>query len=669
MSIQSTGIGSGLDVNSLVSKLMQVESQPLTSLAKKQTSYQAKLSAYGTLNSALGSFQSAVANLSNPSVFQSLTATSGDSTIASATAAVSAAAGTYSITVNQLAQNQSISSAGQVSSSDAIGTGTSTTVSFQFGTIAGTAVNGTYPSGATFTQDTTQTTGTVTIDSSNNSLQGIRDAINSAGIGVNASIVGDGSATPYHLVLSSAKTGATSSLQISATGDSAVANLLNYNPSGTQNFTEISTAQNASLKVNGINITSAANTVTSAVQGVTLNLTKAGTTSISVTTNSGAVQNSVTNFVQAYNALNATITSLTSYNSSTQKGGLLLGDSTTQGVQNQIRNSLSAAVNGLGGGLTTLSQIGVSFQKDGSLSVDSTKLSKALTNNFSDVGGLFASIGKTSDSLTSIAGSTSATKEGTYALNVTQIATQGSLTGSLALPGTTTIDANTTLNVTLNNLNASVAIPSGSYTPAQLATAVQTAINTTSAFSAVGSSVKASINSSGQLVLQSTSYGSSSNVTLADGTGTSASSLAGTQLNGTAGVDVAGTLNGTQVSGSGQTLTGAVGTNTEGLKILVAGGSVGARGTVNYSIGYASKLTTLLNGFLGSSGTIASTTDGVNRTLKDLSKQTDTLNSRLIDVEARYRAQFTALDSIISSLNSTSTFLTQQLSALTGSSK
>ncbi|MDY7537132.1 flagellar filament capping protein FliD [Undibacterium sp. RTI2.1] len=668
MSIQSTGIGSGLDVNSLVSKLMQVESQPLTSLATKQASYQAKVSAYGTLNSALSSFQSAVSNLSKPSVFQSLTATSSDSTIISATAAASATAGTYNIAISQLAQSQSISSVGQASSSDAIGTGASTTVSFQLGTITGTATNGTY-SGATFAQDTTQTTGTITIDSTNNSLQGIRDAINTAGVGVTASIVGDGSATPYHLVLNSSKTGVASSLKISSTGDATIANLLNYDPSGTQNFTEISNAQNANLKVNGINITSAANTVTSSLPGVTLNLTKVGSTTVSVTTNSGSVQNGVNSFVQAYNALNATITSLTAYNSSTQKGGLLLGDSTTQSVQNQIRNSLSASVNGLGGGLTTLSQIGVSFQKDGSLSLDSTKLSTALTNNFSDVGGLFASIGKTSDSLTSVAGSTSATKAGTYALNVTQLATQGSLTGDLALPATTTIDPSTTLSVTLNNLNASVAIPAGSYTPAQLATAVQTAINTTSAFSAIGSTVKASINNSGQLILQSTNYGSASNVAIADGTGTGAASLTGTQLTGTAGLDVAGTLNGSQVSGSGQTLTGVVGTNTEGLKILVAGGSVGDRGTVNYSIGYASKLTSLLNGFLGSSGTIASSTDGVNRSLKDLSKQTDDLNSRLIDIEARYRAQFTALDSIISSLNSTSTFLTQQLSALTGSSK
>ena len=137
----------------------------------------------------------------------------------------------------------------------------------------------------------------------------------------------------------------------------------------------------------------------------------------------------------------------------------------------------------------------------------------------------------------------------------------------------------------------------------------------------------------------------------------------------TAGLDIAGTLNGVGGIGSGQTLSGATGSDAEGLKVLVNDGALGARGAINFSRGYAYQLTNLLGGFLGSAGSIASTADGVNRSIKDIGKQRETLNNRLYDVEARYRAQFTTLDRVVSGLNNTSNFLTQQLAALTGTSK
>ncbi|MBC7489559.1 MAG: flagellar filament capping protein FliD [Glaciimonas sp.] len=687
MGIQSTGIGSGLDVTTLITKLMQVESQPLTALATKEASFQAKLSAYGTLNSAVSGFQSALTSLSKPTTFQSLSGTSSDATIASASASSAASAGSYSITVTKLAQAQGISSIGKVSSTDAIGDGVATTLTFQFGTIVGTIDTATttpgppplpnpnlgkYQAGATFTQDANQTTGTVTIDSKNNSLQGIRDAVNAANVGVSASIVGDGSATPYHLVLNSSKTGLASSLKITGTGgDGAVTNLVGNDPAGVQNFTEVTAAQNAELKINGINITSAANSVSGAIQGVSINLTKVGTTSVSVSANTSAIQTGVTSFVKAYNDLNTTIKSLSGYNASTKKGGLLLGDSTTQGIQNQIRNTLSTAVNGLGGGFTNLTQIGVSFQKDGSLTLDAEKLTAALSTNYSDVGGLFASIGKASDSLISIAGSSSATKPGSYALVVNQVSTQGILTGNSPPAEPITIALNTTLSVTLDGINASVSLAAGtSYTRAQLATLLQTSINGNTAFSSAGSSIVASIDGNNNLVLKSNKYGSTSSISIANGSsGTTASSLIGSAPILSNGVNVAGTLNGISAIGSGQTLTGAKGTDAEGLQLLVAGGTQTARGTINFSRGYAFQLDKLLSGFVGSSGTISSSTTGVNNSIKEIGKQRVTLNNRLFDIEARYRAQFTALDKVISSLNNTSTFLTQQLAALSGTTK
>lgn len=670
MGIQSTGVGSNLDVNGLISKLMQIEGQPLTTLAKKEASYQAKLSAYGSLSGAVSSFQSALTSLSSSSTFQNLTATPGDSSILTASTTSVATAGSYNINTTLLAQAQTISSTGQASTTTAIGGGSSTTVSFQFGTISGgTLSNGIY-TGATYTQDATQATGSVTINSSNNSLQGIRDAINTANIGVSASIVGDGSATPYHLVLSSTKTGATSSLKISVSGDASIASLLNYDPAATQNLTQTVTGQNAALTVNGIAISSASNSVSGAIQGTTLSLAKTGSTTLNITANTSAVQSAINGFVTAYNSLNSTLASLTSYDAASKKGGILLGDSTTSGIQNQIRGALSTAVNGLGGGLTTLSQIGITFQKDGTLATDSSKLSTALSSQFSDIGGLFASIGKATDSLVSFAGSTTATKAGAYALSVSTLATQGGLTGDVNLNAGLTIAANTSLNVTIDGVTAAVSLAAGTYTSSQLVTLLQTSINGTSAFSTAGKTVAASINGgTGFLTLKSNAYGSVSNVTLANGTGTTAASFTGTVLSGTAGVDVAGSFNGVSAVGSGQYLTGASNTAGEGLKVLVSGGATGSRGTVNFSRGYAYTLNNLVGGFLGASGTITSTTNGVNKSIADIGKQRDILNTRLIASEARYRAQFIALDRTISNLNATSSFLTQQLSALTVGTK
>lgn len=668
--IQSTGVGSNLDVNSLITKLMQIESQPLTTLAKKEASYLAKLTAYGTLNSALSTFQSSFVGLNSTAAFQNLTANVGDATILNASTTSVATAGNYNINVTQLAKSQTISSAGQASTTDTIGSGASTTISFQFGTISGgTSSNGVY-TGASFAQDANQAIGTVTIDSSNNSLQGIRDAINAAGKGVTASIVGDGTATPYHLVLSSNKTGVTSSLKIDVSGDATLQGLLSYDPAGTQNFTETTTAQNANLSINGINITSASNTVNDAVQGAAITLTKTGSTTLALSNNVAGVQNSINTFVKGFNDLQATFKTLTGFDATTKKGAVLTGDAAARGAQTQVRTALSSAVNGLGGNITTLSSIGISFQKDGTLSVDSTKLQAALNNNFKEISGLFATIGKATDSLVSYSTSTANTTQGSYALNVTALASQGSLTGDLDLTaGNTTIDPGTSINVTIDGVSSAISLAAGSYSSTQLTTLLQTSINGATAFTNAGIKIAATTTGGGFLKLTSNNYGSTSNVALSNGTGTAISSFTGTVFSGTPGTNVTGSFNGVSAVGTGQFLTGTAGSAADGLKVLISGGATGDRGTVHFSKGYASQLNTLFSSIVGSSGSISSSTDGVNRSIKDIGKQRDILNSRLIDTEARYRAQFTALDRIVSGLNNTSTFLTQQLSALTGSNK
>src|SRR5690349_7481359 len=137
MAISSPGIGSGLDVNGIVTQLMNVEKQPLTLLDQKEASFQSQLSAYGTLRGALASFQTAVSGLNNLATFTAVSATSADSTIVSSSAATGATAGVHSLDVSLLAQAHSIAGAGQASTTATIGSGVSTTLTFDFGSITG----------------------------------------------------------------------------------------------------------------------------------------------------------------------------------------------------------------------------------------------------------------------------------------------------------------------------------------------------------------------------------------------------------------------------------------------------------------------------------------------------------------------------------------------------
>ncbi len=667
MAISSPGIGSGLDVNSIVTQLMTIERQPLTVLNNKVASFQAKLSGYGQITSALSQFQIAVQGLASPTQFQSVTATLADATVATASASSSATPGTYALEVSSLAQAQKLVAAGQASASAAIGSGTATTLTFDFGTIAGgTLSNGTY-TGASFTSNGAGTK-TVIINASNNSLSGIRDAINSAKIGVSATIVNDGSASPYRLVLTDSTTGKTNSMKISVSGDASISSLLSQDPANNtgQALAETATAQNANFKIDGVAVSKTTNTVTDAIQGVTLNLTKTnvGTpTSITVAQDTGSVTKAVNAFVTAYNNITQTLASATAYDPATKKAALFNGDASVALLQNQIRRVLSTPVAGGSSAFSQLSQIGVTFQKDGTLAVDSTKLQSAITSNFSDIAGLFSAVGKTSDSLVGYSSAGALTAPGAYSVNVSQLATQGNATAFAAAGLTITAGINDTLQVLLDGVTANVTLAPGSYASATaLAAQIQSQINGASAFSSVASTVTVT-QSAGVLKMTSNRYGSASAANISAGNGQANLSFGGAAVVSN-GVDTAGTINGVAAIGSGQYLTGATGDASQGLKIQINGGTTGARGTVNYSQGYAYQFNSLANAMLGTSGLISSSTDGINASIKRLNVDQQAMSARLTVIEARYRAQFTALDTMISSMNTTTSFLTQQLANL-----
>ncbi|WP_096663653.1 flagellar filament capping protein FliD [Polaromonas sp. AET17H-212] len=668
MAISSPGIGSNLDVNSIVSQLMAIERQPLTALARKEASFQAKLSGFGTLKGALSQFQTAVRSLSDISKFQGMRVTPADTAIATASATATAVAGTYALEVTQLAQAQKLATAGQASSTSAIGAGAATTLSFDFGTIAGgtfDSVTGKY-TGAAFTSNGSGVK-TVTIDASNNSLSGIRDAINKADIGVSASIVNDGGSSPYRLVLSAKATGQTQSLKLSVAGDATLSSLLSHNPADNtgQALAEKLSARNAEFKVDGIAVSKATNTISDVIQGVTLNLAKTNSgspTNITVARDTAAVTAGVEAFVKAYNDISKIFKEAVAYDPDTRRAAILNGESSVRAIEAQVRSVLSAPVAGGAGAFTLLSQVGVSLQKDGLLALDNSKLQGAIDKNFSDIAALFAAAGKASDSLASYTSASVKTVPGAYKLEVTQLASSGKSVGSAAAGLTITAGSNDTLQVLLDGVSATVTLAPGTYaSAAALAAEVQSKINGAEGFVAAGSSVTVT-EAAGVLTLTSTRYGSASKASISGGNGMS--SLMGAAAVVTDGLDVAGTINGVAATGTGQTLTGATGNAAEGLQVKVSGGATGSRGTVNYSQGYAYQFDKLMDTQLGTAGMIASRTGGIDTSLKSLAASRDRMTDRLAATEKRYRAQFTKLDVTISSMLSTGNFLTQQLANL-----
>lgn len=658
--ISIPGIGTSIDVNSLVTSLMSVESRPLTQLQTQQSSYQTQLSAVGTLKSALSTFQSALSKLTTASNYSAMKASGYDTSMLSASVTGSAPAGSYALNVTQLAQSQVLAAQGQTSTTGAIGSGASTTISFSFGTVSGgTLASGKY-SGATFTQNGNLAGGSITIDSSNNTLAGIRDAINSANLGVSASIVNDGSGNPYRLVLTSTAGGSNSEMKISVSGDATLQSLLSQDPSGTQNLTEVTTGQNALATINGIAVQSPTNTLSNVVDGTSFTLSKTGSTTVTVANDPTATTNAVTSFVNGYNALRTQLNTLTHIDSANSaNSGPLAGDVSTKTLINQITDVLGQAVGN--GNYQSLGSVGVTMNSDGTLSIDNTKLSAAIAASPSQVAGLFAGTGTASDSLVNVPTFSDTTQAGSYAVNITQLATQGSLTGSAAANTTITAGVNDTLAFTISGMAVNVTVPAGSYSASGLAAQIQSQINASTTLQNAKVTASVSANAGGVLSITDSQFGSVSSVSVS---GNGAASLLGASPTATAGVDVQGTINGVAATGSGQNLYGASGTAVDGLTVQVTGGALGSRGTVTVQRGYAAQLNTVMANLLSSNGMVQNETDSINSSLTSLASQITNMQLQLSNKQALYYTQFNTLSALVASMTNTSTYLTTQLAAI-----
>ncbi|HEY4372994.1 MAG TPA: flagellar filament capping protein FliD [Burkholderiales bacterium] len=651
--------GTNIDVNTLVSQLMSVEEQPLQVMQQQQQSYQSTISAYGQLSSVLSSLNGATTALQSASTFNQNSTTISDSTVLSATASTSAAAGTHSVVVSQLAQTQQLASGNFTSTSDAVGTGTLT---FSFGT---TGASG-------FTANPSATSFSVTIDSSNNTLSGVAAAINQANGGVQATVVYDG--TGYRLALAPSNGGSANTLKIDASDsdgnntDASGLSQLAYDPAATsgagKNLSQTTSAQDAKLTIDGISITSGSNAIT-AIPGLTLNLSKTNVgapVTVGVAKNTSAITSAINSFITAYNNFNSTTHTMTAYNATTKTAGSLQGDPTTASIIRQVKNALTSPVNGLAGGLSTLSQVGISLQADGSLSLDSTKLTAALSNPALNVASLFTTSGASSDTRVAYQSSLTSTPAGNYAIAITQPATHASLTGDSAAPLTITAGVNDTLSLNVDGATATVTLAPGTYADSTaLATQIQSAINQSATIRSAGAGITVS-QSGGVLSINSNSFGVNSSISALGG---SAAALFGTSPTSAAGQNVAGTINGVAATGTGQTLVDS----TTGLRVRVTATSAGSYGSINLTTGYGASLGSLLTSITDpTTGAIAARNQGLNDSINRLTQEESDFNDRMTTVEANYRSQFSALDAMLSTMKSTSDFLTQQLASISSSS-
>jgi flagellar hook-associated protein 2 len=668
--LTATGIGSGLDIENLVTQLIAAERAPTDNrLTRQEAQLTAELSAFGAFKGALSGFQSSIADLNNLSKFGQYTASSSDNDVLGVSANSTAATGSYELAVTQLAKAHSVATGSYTSSSDTVGSGTLT---IRFGATDYTPADPGPESYNTFTLNPERGVATIAIDSSNNSLEGVRDAINDADIGVSAAIVNDGSG--YRLLLSSEATGAENSLEISVddTGDSnnLDANGLSalaFNGSAA-NITQTVAAQDAVFSINGLSISSSENTASDVIDGVDIALKDlSGSTAITVTIaeDRDSVKKAIDSLVAGYNGFVQNVNALTAYNADTGAASVLQGDFSARSIASQMRRTLTDSVAGFNGPFSSLSEIGITTKADGSIELDSAQLDSALEDNFDQIAGLFTQVGLATDSSVNYVNATSETALGNYAVNVTQLASQGQLfAGAASFP--LDIDAdNDNLSIKVNGIESgSISLTQGNYASGDvLAAELQSRINGDSALADGGMAVTVVFNVD-HFEITSKRFGSDSTVEITSLDINSAGELGFSVGTGVDGVDVAGNIGGIAATGIGQLLSGATGSDMEGLQLIVDGGITGNRGEIAFSRGIAFQLNTLITGFLNSDGILESRTDGIQERVEDITDRREELSRRIDALEIRYRSQFNALDSLLSQLRTTSDFLTQQLASL-----
>lgn len=661
--ISFSGLGSGIDTSSIIAQITRFNQQRIDQLRSRQTDATSRQNSVKSIETKLKEVQTAASKLARTvsGTFDARKGTSSDESLIKVAATSSAAPITQTLTVNAIAKANIVSSQGFASSTSEINTGT-----LQIS--AGGSV------------------GTITIDSTNNSLKGLASAINTAKVGVRASIVKSGSgAAPYKLLLTSEKTGVDNSISITnnlttSSGSSSLPNLT----------TTVQAAQDAELQIGSgvaaVTVSNSTNIFTDVIEGVTLNVQNADATkevTITVTNDNEGIKTAVKDFITDFNDVLDFIATQTKVDPAAKKPALLSGNRQVSDVANSLKSLVVSANSLLPSGINRFSAFGITLNRQGRLDFNEAKLDALLNGETEGIGideikrGFALTAATTNNDVRLVAG-TKDTKEstaGVFHVDVTQAAEVASITATDALFGSTTIDSsNNTLTLKLDGVTSgTITLNAGTYTDQQLADELQTRLNGDSAIGKLAPTVTLS---GGKLVVTSARYGSSSEVSTLAGSAITSGVLGFGGAESDTGVDVAGKfiVNGSDetATGAGQTLTAADGNaNTAGMRVQVTltssqlNGDSTPEAELTVTRGVASKLSLFIDQLLDlTSGRLKTITEKFQSDADVIAKQIEKEQKQMAARTASLEKQFANMDSAVGRSKSNGDALTASLSPL-----
>ncbi len=653
------GLVSGLDTTSIIEGLVSLQKSQVDRLNVKKSEILTEQAAFQGVEARLLSLKSSMSQLnrSSGSVFDQTTASSSDESILTVTSQSKAIPGSYNVRVNSLARAHQIGSQGFSDPSTTISTGT---ISFQVGDRAATEI---------------------TIDSSNNTVDGLVNAINTQSDDVSASIVFDQANSANRILLTSKYTGEANEINVTN-------NLVT--PTGSEVLPDFSgaaiqDAANAQLQLgSGAGAIVAeydSNVIDGLIDNVTLNLESADASkdiNIKVTRDTDSAQTAIEGFVESYNSMIQYIDDQTAFNTSTNTASPLLGNRTVSTLKTTLSSMVTESVPGLSSSVNRFSQLGIDIDNSGKLIINSSELESALQGNTdgiepTDIQRVFGMSGVSDNSGVSFLLGSTRTKASTsaYQVDILQAAERGSVTATSALDSSIVIDSsNNQIQLSIDSLETdTITLESGTYTQEELASHLQSRINgiDTRDFDDVDISLE-----SGFLEITSQRYGRSSEISAISGTASSILGFDGTETG--VGQDVAGSfiVDGVveTATGTGRVLIGdSDNDNTADLQVRVTLTSTQVSGGVEANLDVSRGISSSLDKYFGelldtSVGTIKTAEEDFTLRIESLDASIARVNAISESKTEDLIAQFTALERVLSDLQGTSSFLTSQLASL-----
>lgn len=655
--ISSLGAGSGIDTQTLVKDLVAIERQPVEQrLDKRQTLLEAQISGYGALKGGLSDFQSLMKPLTNAETFSARNVSFTESTAVTPTKVdANAVTGNYQVEVMSLARVQSLSTASMADAQAEMATGT---LNIRFGS---------WDAGlTTFSPNANKDGLQIQVDANNNTLEGIRDAINATDSGIQASIIPDGG--EFRLMLSS-PTGETQALEITVDQDAGATGIslstLAFNET-TKSLTQNQAAQDARVKINGLEVRRPTNEVADVIPGLEFSLNRASPDEIinfSITEDKATGEQAVRDFVAGFNDFFKFASDLTGY-SRDEENQLVRGDLATDSIAktmvNRMREILVSAVPGVQGQQASLAMIGIRTELDGTLSINETEFSRALSENFSLMGKIFApQVDSSSAQIEAKLGSYGGSAQpGQYDLQITTEPAKGALNastlGGLSFPFNTGAVDDYSFKMRINGVESNLISlqPNQEFSSAEaLATELQTLINADTNIQQGRAQVDVSYNATdNRFEFVSREFGAVSNVGITEAT-TAMDTLGLGQQNGVAGRDVAGTINGVAGFGAGNVLLPDLNSPAYGLNFSVSPGV--SQATVDYSRGLSGELNRLIQDFLAKDGVVSTRETSLNQQIEGIASDRVRLDDRMDKRLNQLQSQFLAMERIVASFQAT----------------